>query len=162
MRTVTLLDMPADSSATPAPAPAKEARRPPLELPADRTQAGTTDLARGLVDDAQKLFELQLELAKVELRGLAVRNGIAIGLFAFAALLLVFAIFAGVPLIVVQLVPDRWRWPTAVIFAGAYALVAIILAIAGRLTLKLKPPQRTIAALKETKEWLVRQISTGK
>ena len=164
MSTVTLLDMPADRSAipAPAPAPAKEARRPPLELPADRTKAGTTDLARGLVDDAQKLVELQLELAKVELRGLAIRNGIAIGLFAFAALLLVFAIFAGVPLIVVQLVPDRWRWPTAVIFAGSYAVVAIILAIAGRLTLKLQPPQRTIAALKETKEWLVRQISTGK
>lgn len=154
--------MPADSSATPAPSPAPEATRPPLELPVDRTQAGTTDLARGLVDDAQKLFELQLQLAKTELRGLAIRNGIAIGLFAFAALLLVFAIFAGVPLIVVQLVPGRWRWPTAVIFAGGYALVAIVLALVGRSMLKLQPPQRTIAALKETKEWLVRQISTSR
>ncbi len=162
MHAVTLLDMPADSSATPVPASANEPKRPPLELPVDRTKAGTTDLARGLVDDAQKLVELQLQLAKTELRGLAIRNGIAVGLFAFAALLLVFAIFAGVPLIVVQLVPDGWRWPTAVIFAGGYVVVAIILAVAGRLTLKLQPPQRTIAALKETKEWLVRQISTSK
>ena len=152
--------MPADSSATSAPVPANEAKRPPLELPADRTRAGTTDLARGLVDDAQKLFELQLKLAKAELQGLAIRNGIAAGLFAFAALLLVFAIFAGVPLIVVEVVPNHIL--TAIIFAVAYAVAAIILAIAGRLTLKLQAPQRTIAALKETKEWLVRQISTNR
>jgi hypothetical protein len=152
--------MPADSSVTSAPAPAKESKRAPLELPADRTKAGTTDLARGLVDDAQKLIELQIELAKTELKGLAIRNGVAIGLFLFAALLLVFAIFAGVPLIVVELVPNHGL--TAIIFAAAYALVAIILALVGRSMLRLKPPQHTIAALKETKEWLVRQISATK
>lgn len=152
--------MPAESSTTPAAAPAKDAKRPALELPTDRTQAGTTDLARGLVDDAQKLVELQLQLAKAELRALAIRNGIAIGLFAFAALLLVFAIFAGVPLIVVELVPNHGL--TAIIFAAAYALVAIVLALVGRSMLKLQPPKRTIAALKETKEWLVRQISTSR
>ncbi|MBO0703275.1 MAG: phage holin family protein [Candidatus Dormibacteraeota bacterium] len=150
--------MPADSSVTPAAG--DKPKRPPLELPVDRTQAGTTDLARGLVDDAQKLVELQLQLAKTELRGLAIRNGIAIGLLAFAALLLVFAIFAGVPLIVVEVVPNHIL--TAIIFAAAYAFVAIILAVVGRYTLKLKPPQRTIDALKETKEWLVRQISTSR
>jgi len=152
--------MPADSSAPSTPVPAKEAKRPPLELPADRTQAGTTDLARGLVDDAQKLLELQIKLARAELTGLAIRNGIAIGLFAFAALLVMFAIFAGVPLIVVELTHNHVL--TAIIFAAAYVLAAIILAIAGRITLKLQPPQRTIAALKETKEWLVRQISTSR
>lgn len=153
--------MAADSSATSRPASASEKpKAPPLQLPADRTQAGTTDLARGLVDDVQKLVELQVNLAKTELKGLAIRNGVAIGLLVFAALLLVFAIFAGVPLIVVQLTPNHVL--TAIIFAAAYALVAIVLAIAGRFTLKLQPPQRTIAALKETKEWLVRQISIGK
>jgi hypothetical protein len=50
----------------------------------------------------------------------------------------------------------------AIIFAVAYVVAAIILAIAGRFTLKLEPPPRTIAALKETKEWLVRQISTSR
>ncbi len=152
--------MPADSSATPGQAAGNQPGRPPLQLPSDRTQAGTTDLARGLVDDAQKLFELQLELARAELRGLAIRNGIAVGLIAFAALLLTFAIFAGVPLIVVVLVPNHGL--AAIIFAAAYAVAAIILAIAGRLTLKLEPPPRTIAALRETKEWLVRQISTSR
>lgn len=154
--------MAADRSAAAETASAseKKPKAPPLQLPADRTQAGTTDLARGLVDDVQKLVELQINLAKTELRGLAIRNGIAVGMFAFAALLLVFAIFAGVPLIVVELVPNHAL--TAIIFAAAYALVAIILALVGRFTLKLQPPKRTIAALKETKEWLVRQISIGK
>jgi hypothetical protein len=152
--------MPADSSVTPSPAPANEPKRPPLELPADRTKAGTTDLARGLVDDAQKLVELQLALARAELQALAIRNGVAFGLFGFAGVLLMFAIFAGGPLIVVLEVPNHSL--AAIIFAVAYVVAAIILAIAGRFTLKLEPPPRTIAALKETKEWLVRQISTSR
>ncbi|MGH7922267.1 MAG: phage holin family protein [Candidatus Dormibacteraceae bacterium] len=135
-------------------------KRPPLVLPTDRTKAGTPDLARGLVDDAQKLVELQLELAKTEIKGLAIRNGVAIGLFLFAALLLVLAIFVAVPVIVVVIVP--YHGLVAIIWAVAYAVVAIILALVGRLTLKLQPPVQTIAALKETKEWLVRQISTSK
>lgn len=161
--------MAADRSASAPPAASPEEseggkpkapKRPPLELPTDRTKAGTPDLARGLVDDAQRLVELQLQLAKTEVIALAIRNGVAIGLFLFAALLLVFAIFAAVPVIVVELVPNHGL--VAIIWAGAYAVVAIILAIAGRFTLKLEAPQRTIAALKETKEWLVRQISTSK
>lgn len=152
--------MPADSSATSTSISANEPKRPPLELPADRTRAGTTDLARGLVDDAQKLLELQLELAKVELQGLAIRNGVAVGLFGFAAMLLVLGIFVGGPLIIILEVPNHVL--AAIIFAAAYVVAAIILAIAGRFTLKLEPPPRTIAALKETKEWLVRQISTSK
>jgi hypothetical protein len=133
---------------------------PGPSLAGDRTAAPTRDLAKGLVDDAQKLVQVQIALAKDEVRGLAIRNGIAAGLFAFAALLLVLAIFVAVPVIIVVWVPAHLI--AAAVWAGAYVLVAIILAVVGRFTLKIQPPVQTIAALKETKEWLVRQISSAR
>ncbi|MFZ0216131.1 MAG: phage holin family protein [Candidatus Dormiibacterota bacterium] len=129
-------------------------------MPADKTVAPSKELAKGLVDDAQKLVEVQIALAKAEVRGLVVRNGVAVGMFAFAALLLVLAIFVAMPVLVVVWLPQHVL--VAAIWIGAYVLVAIILAIVGRFTLKLQPPVRTIAALKETKEWLVRQISSAR
>jgi hypothetical protein len=129
-------------------------------MPADKTAAPSKELAKGLVDDAQKLVEVQIALAKAEVRGLVVRNGVAVGMFAFAALLLVLAIFVAIPVLVVVWLPQHVL--VAAIWIGAYVLVAIILAVVGRFTLKLQPPVRTIAALKETKEWLVRQISSAR
>jgi hypothetical protein len=116
-------------------------------------------LATGLVSDAQHLAQLQLELAKQELKELAVRNGIAAGMIAAAAWLLLLAVFVMVPLVVVTWRPDHLRW--ALIFLGGYLVAGVVLAVAGRFLLRLEPPRRTLETLKETKEWVLRQISSS-
>jgi hypothetical protein len=116
-------------------------------------------LATGLVSDAQAMAQLQLELAKQELKELAIRNGIAVGMIAAAAWLLLLAVFVMVPLVIVTWRPDHLRW--ALIFLGGYLGAGVVLAVAGRFLLRLEPPRRTLETLKETKEWVLRQISSN-
>src|SRR5919201_6536707 len=125
----------------------------------DKRSASSADLAAGLVDEAQRPAHLELDLPKQEVKELAIRNGVAFGLFAVAGLLLTLGIFVGIPVLVVVWIPNHVV--AAAIWIGAYVLVALILALVGRLMLKLAPPQRTIASLKETKEWVLRQISSS-
>jgi cytochrome c biogenesis protein CcdA len=127
---------------------------------ANRT--GSTDapgeLAAGLIEDARKLVRLEIALAKQELRELAIRNGVAFGLFAFAALLVVLAVFVGIPVLIVELVPNHWL--AALIWVVAYVVVALVMAFVGKLMLRIEPPPKTLSSLKETKEWALRQISS--
>jgi hypothetical protein len=116
-------------------------------------------LATGLVNDAQQMAQLQLELAKQELKELAIRNGIAAGMIAAATWLLLLALFVMLPLVVVTWRPDHLRW--ALIFLGGYLGAGVVLAVAGRFLLRLEPPRRTLETLKETKEWVLRQISSN-
>jgi hypothetical protein len=116
-------------------------------------------LATGLVNDAQHMAQLQLDLAKQELKELAIRNGIAAGMIAAATWLLLLAVFVMLPLVVVTWRPDHLRW--ALIFLGGYLGAGVVLAVAGRFLLRLEPPRRTLETLKETKEWVLRQISSN-
>jgi hypothetical protein len=122
-------------------------------------QPSARGLATGLVDDAQRMAHLQLELAKQELKELAIRNGVAVGLLVVATGLVLLAVFVMVPLVVVVWRPDHLRW--ALIFLGGYLGAGIVLALVGRLLLRLEPPRRTLETLKETKEWALRQISSN-
>jgi hypothetical protein len=126
---------------------------------ATEAQPSARGLASGLVDDAQRMAQLQLELAKQELKELAIRNGIAVGSLVVAGGLVVLAVFVMVPLVVVAWRPDHLRW--ALIFLGGYLGAGIVLAVVGRLLLRLEPPRRTLETLKETKEWALRQISSN-
>jgi hypothetical protein len=127
----------------------------------ESTQAGASarDLAGGLVDDAQRLAQLQLDLAKQELKELAIRNGIAVGMLIVSGMLVLVGVFVMVPLVVVTWRPDHLRW--ALIFLGAYLVVGVLLAVTGRLLLRIEPPRRTLETLKETREWVLRQISSN-
>src|SRR3989442_15655222 len=122
-----------------------------------QTTASARDLATGLVDDAQRMAQLQVELAKQELKELAIRNGIAAGMLVVGAGLFLLGVFAMLPLVVVTWRPDHLRW--ALIFLGAYLGVGVVLAVTGRLLLRLEPPRRTLETLKETREWVLRQLS---
>ena len=124
-----------------------------------QTRTSARELATGLVDDAQRMAQLQLELAKQELKELAIRNGIAVGMLVAAGGLLLLAVFVMVPLVVVTWRPDHLRW--ALIFLVAYAGAGIVLAVAGRLLLRIEPPRRTLETLKETRAWVLRQISSN-
>jgi len=124
-----------------------------------QTRTSARELATGLVDDAQRMAQLQLELAKQELKELAIRNGIAVGMLVAAGGLLLLAVFVMVPLVVVTWRPDHLRW--ALIFLVAYAGAGIVLAVVGRLLLRIEPPRRTLETLKETRAWVLRQISSN-
>jgi len=122
-------------------------------------QSSAVGLATGLVDDAQRMAQLQLDLAKQELKELAIRNGIAVGSLVAGGSLVLLAVFVMVPLVVVSWRPDHLRW--ALIFLGGYLVAGILLALVGRLLLRIEPPRRTLETLKETKAWALRQISSN-
>lgn len=113
------------------------------------------------MEDAQRLVRLEVALAKQEVKELAIRNGLAIGLFAVAALLATLAIFVGIPVLIVVWIPNHVV--AAAVWIGAYVLAAAIMGVVGKYMLRIEPPHKTLSSLKETKEWALRQISsTGK
>ena len=119
------------------------------------------DLAAEVVQDVQRLISLEMALAKQELKELAITNAIATGMFAVAGLLVLLGILVALPVMVVMLVP--WHWEAALVWAVAYLVIAVVLALVGRARLRIALPQKTITSLKETKSWaLQRMRSTGR
>lgn len=119
------------------------------------------DLAAGVVQDVSRLVSLEVALARQELKELAVSNAIAAALIAAGGLLAILAVFVALPVMVVMLVP--WHWEAAGVWAAAYLLIGIVLALVGKARLRIALPQRTVASLKETKTWaLQRMRSTGR
>jgi hypothetical protein len=125
-----------------------------------RQDAGARASSRALAAEAmqgvQRLVSLEIALAKQELKEIAIVNLIAAACIAAAALLAILALLVAVPVLVVALVP--WHWQAALVWIAAYALLAGGLALYGRSRLSLRLPSRTIASLKENKEWALHQL----
>jgi uncharacterized membrane protein YqjE len=116
------------------------------------------DLAAEIIHDAQRLVSLELALAKQELKDLALRNAVAAGLVVFGGLLVILGVLVAAPSLVVILVP--WHWQAAVAWIILYVLLGIALALVGKARFALKLPKRTLASLKENKEWALRQMKS--
>lgn len=114
------------------------------------------DLAAQVVQDVNRLVSLEIALAKQELKELAVRNGIAVGLLAFGGLLCVLAVFVAVPVAVVLLI--GFGWIAALVWAAIYLVLGIVLVLVGKARLRIGLPSRTITSLKETKAWAVHRL----
>ncbi|HXJ49113.1 MAG TPA: phage holin family protein [Candidatus Acidoferrum sp.] len=123
------------------------------ELPRSTRSA---DLAAEVIHDAQQLVNLEIALAKREIKDLVVANAIALGMVAFGGLLVVLAVLVAIPTLVVILVP--WHWQAAAAWVVLYMGIGIGLAVAGRARQVFKLPARTLNSLKENKEWAIRQI----
>ena len=130
-----------------------------LFLTVKRTERSSRELAGDILHDAQELVRLEVALAKQEVRELLVRNGVAAGLLAFAALFLVLAVFVAVPVLIIQMSSDHVL--AAAIWVGVYVLLALLLGLVGYVLLRLEAPPRTIASLNETREWALRQLSSN-
>ena len=113
-----------------------------------RTES-TGELASGVVEDAQRLVRLEIQLAKTELKEMALRNAIAFGMLLGTATLVFVAVLVAVPVTLV-LLGGHWWW--GLVWIGAYLLIGIVLALIGVKMLKRKP-QRTLDSMQETKEW---------
>lgn len=125
----------------------------------ERPTASSANLTHDIIQDAQELVRLNVELAKQEVRELARRNGIALGLLAFAALLLILALLVALPAFLVLLWSNHVLG--AAIWLGTYVILGLALGLAGRLALRLRAPQRTLASLQETRNWALRQIKSN-
>src|SRR5579863_186014 len=99
-----------------------------------RTES-TGELASGIVDDAQRLVKLEIELAKTELKEMALRNAVAAGLLLTTAALAGSALLVGGPVTLV-LLGGHWWW--GLVWVGAYLLVGVVLALIGVKMLKVK------------------------
>lgn len=128
-------------------------------MPKREYEDSTSNLAADIVESAQQLVHLEVALAKQEVKELAIRNGVAAGMLAAAALLAGLAVLVALPVLVVVLVPAHGV--AALAWLALYLLAAAVLALVGRSRLALQAPPRTIASLKETKEWVLHQLNTS-
>jgi hypothetical protein len=118
--------------------------------------AKSGDLAAEVAHDAQRLVNLEIALAKQEIKDLVLANAIAAGMVAGGGLLLILGVLVAIPVLIVVLVP--WHWPAAVAWIVLYVPLGIGLMLAGKARFALKLPARTLASLKENKEWALRQM----
>jgi MFS family permease len=127
-------------------------------MPKTEAREGFPDLVGGIASDAERLVQLNIELAKQELKELAIRNGVAIGLFAAAGLFALLALI-GALVFLVEVLP--WHWQAALAWFVIALVVCVVLAVVGKVRLRLELPQRTLQSLKETKEWVVHQLRSN-
>ncbi|TMC06124.1 MAG: phage holin family protein [Chloroflexi bacterium] len=126
----------------------------------NRAERSSAELAQDIVHEAQDLVQLELQLAKQELKELAMRNGIAFGLLAFGTVLLVLAVLVVLPMLLLVVLWDQ-HVLGALIWLGGYVVVGAALLLVGRLLLRLEAPRRTLSSLEETKRWALRQIRSS-
>ena len=118
-------------------------------------------IASEVVHDMRRLVDLEVRLAKQEVKELAITNAVAAVCGAVAAILAVIAVLVAIPVLVIVAVP--WKLEAALVWVVAYLVLAAGFAIYARSRLALHAPRRTLDSLKENKEWVLRQLrSTGR
>ena len=118
----------------------------------------SSDLVAALVHDAQRLVNLEVALAKHEVKDIAVANAFAAGMVAGGGLLALLGVLVAIPTFIVFLVP--WHWQAALVWAVAYLLVGTALALYGKSRFAVRLPARTLESLKENKEWALRRMTS--
>jgi uncharacterized membrane protein YqjE len=138
---------------------------PPPGPPTPPDQRPLADLVVEVTENASTLVREEIELAKAEvsekvakiLRGSVV--GIAAGVFAFLALIL---IMHGVAWLIAEELFDGKAWPGFFIEAALFLLVAALAGFVASKALKQAAPpvpEQAIAEAKLTKEMLEREVS---
>jgi hypothetical protein len=125
------------------------------QLPAHQSTAG---LAEELVEKVERLVQLEKQLAIQEAKELGIRNGIAVGMLAVSGLLLMVAVFVGLPMLAVISWPHWW---TVAIWIAGYVVLAAILALIGKSRIKVAVPPKTMRSLQETKDWALTQLRSN-
>lgn len=143
------------ASSSPAPTPpaptattgAKHAAEPSIgQLVADASTHLST------------LVHSEIELAKLELRSSVKNAGTGAGMFAAAAVVLVFSLVYGFQALAEGLAAlglDRWL-AFLVVFAFQLAVAGLLVFLGVKKVKRVKAPQRTIATTKETVDYLKR------
>jgi uncharacterized membrane protein YqjE len=124
-------------------------------------QRSLSDLFADLSQKAGLLVRQEVQLAKVEMREKATEYGREIAWIAIGAVLANAALLALVAAVILGLSEFMEPWLAALLVAGAVAIIAALLVGKGLSALKeMNPvPERTVATIKEDKEWLAQQLS---
>lgn len=109
------------------------------------------------------LLHGEIELAKFELKSSVKNAGTGVGLFAAAAVMLVFAlIFALIALAEGLVAAHIWRWAAYLIVFGVLVLIAAVAALLGiRKVKRVRAPEQTIATAKDSVTALKRAASSS-
>lgn len=149
-------------TATPQPAPDPTARPVPQAMPATDVAArhaadkSIGDLVHEVSTSVSTLVQREIELAKLELRSTVKNAGVGVGLFAAAAVLLVFSLTFGLIALAEGLIAaGLYRWLGYLIVFVLLLLVIGALAFLGYKKVKrVRAPQQTIDAGKQTVAYL--------
>jgi hypothetical protein len=118
-----------------------------------------TQLVTGLIDDAEKLFKQQVELARVEIRNdirktkeAAQYMGVGAGITGLGGLVLALALVY----LLAWLAPGLALWACYAVVGGALLLIGGGLIFAGRRVIQsINPlPEQSAEALEENVQWL--------
>jgi len=125
------------------------------------------DLFRDLAEDGVGLFRDEVKLARVELGAIAHSVGVGTGLVATGAVLALLGTLATLVGIAL-LIGDQWLpadryWVAALILLVITAGVAVFFAKRGMALVSPRQltPDQTATTLKEDKEWLKQQMTSG-
>jgi len=132
--------------------------RAPVEAQPPGLDAKSGDLAAAVIHDAQRLISLEVALAKQEIKDLVMANAVAAGLVAAGGLLVLLAVLVAIPSLVVVLVP--WHWEAALAWVVLYVAIGAGLVFYGKTRFHVGLPARTMASLKESKEWALRRMKS--
>lgn len=128
---------------------------------------GIATLLRELAEGGTTLVRNEVRIARLEIAEVARAVGAGTG---FVALGGVLALLGGLSLLTgfVLLIGDQWLprdlyWVAALIFVIITGAIALFFVNKGRrhLTPQQLTPDQTVATLKEDKEWLKRQLTSG-
>ena len=118
-------------------------------------QPSVGELVRRASEHVSTLVRGEIELAKTELSGSVKRAGVGGGLLAAAAVVLLFSVpFLFVVLAEVLVEVGLPRWLAYLIVWVLFLLIAAVLALLGRRSLKkVRKPERTMETVKDTAAW---------
>jgi hypothetical protein len=142
---------------------AAQAGEPDSAGPASPAEPSVGELVSAASEQMSALIRAEFELAKAELSATAKRAGVGVGFIGGAAttllLSLPFLFVAAAEVLVAVGLP---RWSAYLIVWGLFAVGAAGLGLLGvRLVRRLRKPERTIEAVKETARWARHPTSTS-
>lgn len=123
------------------------------------------DLLRDLSDQTSTLVRKEIELAKVELTSKGKRAGAGAGMFGGAGALGFYALGAFTAGLIILLGTAIEPWLAALVVALAYALVAGVLALAGKKQVEQATPplpEQATESVKEDVQWTKARARAGR
>ena len=123
------------------------------------------DLLRDLTDQTSALVRKEIELAKVELTSKGKRAGAGAGMFGGAGALGFYALGAFTAGLIILLGTAIEPWLAALVVALAYALVAGVLALAGKKQVERATPplpEQATESVKEDVRWTKARARAGR
>jgi uncharacterized membrane protein YqjE len=128
---------------------------PGVTAPSEDPQPSVGQLVSKASEHFSTLVRAEVELAKAEVSGSVKRAGVGGGLLAAAGVVLLFSVpFLFVVLAEVLVAIGLWRWLSYLIVWVLFLIIAAVLALIGRHSLKkVQKPARTIETMKDTAAW---------